>query len=172
MRDDRLQMLKTTALGMLVILLLVITPQTPAKISKGKAPDFTLKSMNGENIKLSEYRGEVVMLNFWASWSSSSRQEMPLLNELYKRYKGKGFTLFGVNVAEDPAKARQLLRDVHVIFPILMDTRNIVSEMYKVEAMPSTIILDRDGNMRYMHRGYEPGFEDEYQKQVRELMRE
>ena len=140
--------------------------------SKGKAPDFTLKSSSGSNIKLSEHRGEVVMINFWASWCAPCRQEMPLLEDLYKRYKDGGFTLLGVNVEEDSSKAQDLLRQVQVTFPILFDNKNTVSQLYKVEAMPSTVILDRDGNVRFLHKGYLPGYEDEYQKQVRELIRE
>ena len=140
--------------------------------SKGKAPDFTLKSRKGGNVKLSEYRGKVIMINFWASWCGPCRKEMPLLEELYQRYKDGGFTLLGVNVEEDSAAAKDLLKEVRVSFPILFDNENKVSQLYNVEAMPSTVILDRDGNMRFVHKGYQPGYEDEYQKQVRELILE
>lgn len=112
------------------------------------------------------------MINFWASWCAPCRQEMPLLEDLYKRYKDGGFTLLGVNVEEDSSAAQNLLRQVKVSFPILFDSSNSVSQLYKVEAMPSTIIVDRDGNVRFLHKGFAPGYEDEYQKQVRELIRE
>lgn len=138
----------------------------------GKAPNFTLKSMSGENLKLSEYRGQVVMMNFWASWCAPCRQEMPLLEDLYKKYKGLGFTLLGVNVEEDSRKASTLLRSIKVSFPILFDSKNKVSKLYKVSAMPTTIIIDRDGNMRYLHLGYKPGYERDYQQQIRALLRE
>jgi len=140
--------------------------------AKGKAPDFTLKSNRGENVKLSEHRGKVIMINFWASWCAPCRKEMPHLEELYQRYKDGGFTLLGVNVEEDASAAKDLLKEVRVSFPILFDSDNKVSQMYNVEAMPSTVILDRDGNMRFIHKGYEAGYEDEYQKQVRELITE
>ena len=140
--------------------------------SKGKAPDFTLKSNHGTNIKLSEHRGQVIMINFWASWCAPCRKEMPLLEELYQRYKDGGFTLLGVNVEEDSSAAKDLLKEIQVSFPILFDNQNAVSQLYKVEAMPSTVIVDRDGNMRFVHKGYQPGYEDEYQKQVRELIME
>lgn len=152
-------------------LCLVLIPAL-ATIGEGKAPDFTLKTMRGGNFKLSEHRGEVVMINFWASWCGPCRQEMPLLEDLYKRYKDGGFTLLGVNVEEDSSQAQKLLKEIRVTFPILYDSSNKVSALYKVEAMPSTIIVDRDGNMRYLHHGYLPGYEDEYQKQVRELIKE
>jgi len=136
------------------------------------APDFTLKSLDGSNVKLSEYRGQVVMINFWASWCAPCRQEMPLLEDLYRRYSKLGFVILGVNVEQDQAQARALLQKIPVSFPILFDTGNRVSELYQVVAMPSTVILDRDGNVRFTHKGYKPGYEDSYQAQVRDLLRE
>ena len=97
---------------------------------------------------------------------------MPILNDLYLKYRDMGFTLLGVNVEENSTKAANMVRELKVVFPVLFDTENTASKLYKVEAMPSTIIVDRDGNMRYLHRGYVPGTEDEYQRQVRELMAE
>lgn len=151
---------------------LAYLPPAAAELVKGKAPDFTLKSLRGENLKLSEHRGQVVMVNFWASWCAPCRQEMPVLNDLYLKYKDLGFVLLAVNVEEDSSKAKNWLRDLKVAFPVLLDSANTVSKQYEVNAMPSTYIIDKDGNLRYVHRGYLPGYEDEYQKQVRELMRE
>ncbi len=138
----------------------------------GAAPDFTLKSRSGENIKLSELRGEVVMVNFWASWCAPCRQEMPLLEELHERYSDLGFTLLGVNVEEDSSAALDMLKEIPVTFPVLFDNRNTVSKLYNVVAMPTTVILDRDGTVRYVHKGFLPGYEDEYRQQVKELIRE
>jgi len=138
----------------------------------GKAPDFTLKSNTGKNIKLSEHRGEVILLNFWASWCGPCRQEMPLLEQLQERYGSYGFTVMGVNVEKDSSKAKKMLRDVPVTFPILFDTENKASKLYKVSAMPSTVMIDRDGNMRYLHKGYKSGDENEYAKWIKKLIRE
>ncbi len=143
-----------------------------AEIASGPAPDFALKSHSGENLRLSEFRGEVVMINFWASWCGPCRQEMPLLDELYSQYQPLGFTILGVNVEEDSTKARKLLRDIPVSFPILFDNKSEVSKLYDVIAMPSTVLVDRDGNVRYLHQGYKPGYEESYQQQVRALIRE
>jgi len=136
------------------------------------APDFTLKSSGGENLKLSELRSQVVLINFWASWCGPCRKEMPLLDQLYQQYKPLGFTVLGVNVEEDPAQARTLLSKVPVSFPIVFDGANSVSKLYNVIAMPTTVIVDRNGNMRYLHKGYMPGYEDTYQQQVRALLTE
>lgn len=138
----------------------------------GPAPDFTLKSNNGKNLKLSEYRGTVVLINFWASWCGPCRQEMPLLDELHKKYSSYGFTVLGVNVEEDSAGANKILREIPVSFPVLYDTANKVSKAYDVSAMPSTVMVDRDGNMRYLHKGYKPGDEASYKKWVKKLIRE
>ena len=164
----------TTALRQLCILfvgLFILGAANAANI-QGKAPNFTLKSNTGKNVKLSELRGQVILLNFWASWCGPCRQEMPLLEKLHKRYSALGFTVLGVNVEEDPRKAKTLLKDISVSFPILFDTSNKVSKQYKVSAMPSTVMIDRNGNMRYLHKGYKPGDEAQYKKWVKKLVRE
>ncbi|MCU7796837.1 MAG: TlpA family protein disulfide reductase [Candidatus Thiodiazotropha sp. (ex Semelilucina semeliformis)] len=157
---------------LMAVAMMLVTGQVLAANTSGPAPDFTLKSRSGENIKLSELRGQVVMINFWASWCGPCRQEMPILDQLYQRYEPMGFTLLGVNVEEDSAAAEKVLREIPVSFPVLYDSKNQVSENYQVRAMPSTFLIDRDGKVRYLHKGYKPGYEDEYQQQVRELIRE
>lgn len=143
-----------------------------AESMSGPAPNFTLKSIDGKNVKLSELRGEVVMVNFWASWCGPCRQEMPILDAMYEEYQDLGFTILGVNVEEDPNAAKKLLKSIPVTFPILLDGENSVSKDYDVVAMPSTFMVDRDGNLRYKHLGYLPGYENEYERQVRELLAE
>jgi peroxiredoxin len=143
-----------------------------AVTSKGPAANFTLKSNSGENIRLSEYRGQVVLINFWASWCGPCRQEMPHLDAIQQKYQGLGFTVFGVNVEQDRAMADKVLRDIPVTFPILYDSDNEVSHSYDVDAMPATVLVDRNGEIRYMHRGYKPGYELEYEKQIKTLIRE
>ncbi len=161
-------------IGLFVTFAVTVSLATSAVAGKleGPAPDFTLKSRSGENLKLSEFRGDVVMINFWASWCGPCRQEMPLLDAMYERYQPMGFTLLGVNVEEDSSKAAALLEEIPVKFPILFDDQNTVSQLYNLVAMPSTVFVDRDGNVRYVHLGYQAGDEDEYDKQLRTLIRE
>lgn len=159
-------LLKTTGL------LLLLSGGVAASALNGAAPDFTLKSDNGNNLRLSEHRGQVVMINFWASWCGPCRQEMPVLDELQQRYSKAGFTVLGVNVEQDSGQAVQLLQGMNLSFPILFDPKSVVSKLYDVKAMPSTVMIDRDGNMRYLHRGYKPGYEDQYREQIKELIRE
>jgi len=123
-------------------------------------------------MKLSEMRGNVVLINFWASWCGPCREEMPLLNALHAKYEPLGFTVLGVNVEEEVRNARGFLKNFPVDFPVLLDNENKVSKLYDVIAMPTTVVVDRDGNMRYLHRGYKPGDEKTYRKIVKKLVRE
>jgi peroxiredoxin len=140
--------------------------------ANGPAPDFSLPDQAGAEVSLDDFSGQVVLLNFWASWCGPCREEMPLLVELHQRYESLGFTLLGVNVEEDSAAADAFLNSVPVSFPILYDRKNQVSKLYDVIAMPSTVLIGRDGQVRYIHHGYEPGYENDYQDQIRELLRE
>ncbi len=167
-------MLSRTWLSLLLVCFLSFTVVTQANAAsvKGPAPNFTLKSLDGKNLKLSEMTGNVVLINFWASWCAPCRQEMPLLNALHKKYQALGFTVLGVNVEEDVKNARGFLKNFPVDFPVLLDNKNRVSKQYNVVAMPTTVVVDRDGNMRFLHQGYKPGDEDKYRKMVKKLVRE
>jgi len=136
------------------------------------APDFTLKSTHGDNLRLSEHRGEVILLNFWASWCGPCRQEMPILNTLHQRYNKLGFSVVGVNVDKDSSLADKLLKDIPVTFAVLLDNTGAVSSSYNISAMPTSVLIDRDGNMRFLHKGYKPGYEQDYETEIKELLRE
>ena len=136
-----------------------------------QAPDFTLHAMSGPNLRLKEQRGRVVMVNFWATWCAPCRQEMPQLNRLYEKYRASGFVLLGVNVDDDTSKAAEVAKKLGLTFPVLLDTDKKVSKLYDLSTMPSTVIIDRDGKVRYVHRGYLAGYEDNYEKQIRELLK-
>jgi thiol-disulfide isomerase/thioredoxin len=136
------------------------------------APDFTLPSNSGDNVRLAEQRGKVVMLNFWASWCGPCRKEMPLLDAIYQRYSAAGFVLYGVNVEEDNTDAKKLLKELGVSFPILFDTESKASSLYNVDAMPTTVLIDKKGQVRFVNRGYKAGDENKYRDQVRELIKE
>ena len=143
-----------------------------AKEVSGPAPDFTLPDDQGNAVSLKDFHGEVVMINFWASWCIPCRHEMPFLEKLYQRYKDLGFTIIGVNVEEDPQMAHTMLKKIPVSFPILFDQQNNVSKLYQVSGMPTTILIDKSGNKRFEHKGYLPGTEETYKKQVKALILE
>ena len=144
-----------------------------ATSTSAPAPSFQLSGRGGKTINLSQFKGQVVMINFWATWCGPCRQEMPLLEDIYKKYKPMGFTLVGVNVEPDAKGAEAWLsKQKPVSFPIAFDTDSKVSKMYKVAGMPSTVFVDRKGNIRVMHKGYKPGDEDFYLTQIRSMLKE
>jgi thiol-disulfide isomerase/thioredoxin len=161
-------------LGMVMVSLAVLftSIHTFAANTKGPAPDFTLASKEGGNVRLQEQLGNVVLINFWASWCGPCREELPYLEELQQEYADLGFTILAVNVDEDPSKADILLNDIPVSFPVLFDVNDEVSKLYDVQAMPTTVIVDRDGNQRLLHHGYKSGDEMKYKQAVKALLRE
>jgi peroxiredoxin len=158
-------------LALLALATLLALPAAHAA-APAAATDFALPARDGGTLRLSELRGQVVMINFWATWCGPCRQEMPLLEQLHAKYEPLGFTLLGVNVEPDSAPAEQWLKRVPVSFPILFDRENKVSALYGVEAMPSTVLIDREGKVRHVHRGYKAGDESVYADLVRGLVKE
>ena len=162
--------------GLRIILLVLAIFMGSSLASSGltgqTAPDFVLKSATGENLRLSEYRGDVVMINFWATWCGPCRQEMPLLDELYDRYQRVGFNLLGINIDDDSRRAMAMVNELGISFPVLFDEDKKVSKLYEVETMPLTILLDREGTVRHVHHGYQPGYEQKYLNEIRSLLRE
>ncbi len=161
-----------TMIGLFFLLLVMAATSQSATEAPEAAPDFTLKATNGKNIRLRELQGEVVMINFWATWCGPCRLEMPKLEQLHRQYQKTGFTLLGVNLDDNSGNAIGMVKKLGVSFPILFDKDKRVSKLYKVDAMPMTVLIDRDGKLRYLHRGYKAGYEDTYQTQVRELLKE
>jgi peroxiredoxin len=136
------------------------------------APDFTLKSLEGRNLRLDEYKGQVVLINFWASWCGPCRQELPLLDRINARYHDAGFAVLGVNVEGQMGPASDMAKKTGVSFPVLVDENQRVSELYDLEAMPTSVVVDRDGVVKYVHRGYKPGDEAKYLEVVKKLIAE
>ncbi len=136
------------------------------------APDFTLRSADGRNVRLDELRGQVVLVNFWATWCGPCREEMPRLDALYAKYRKSGFVLLAVNIDDDPKVALATAAKLGVSFPVLLDTDKKVSKQYELSTMPSTVVVDRDGKLRYTHHGYRAGVEAEYDQQIRGLLKE
>ncbi|MFQ6005417.1 MAG: TlpA family protein disulfide reductase [Woeseia sp.] len=163
--------LRITLLGALLSIL-AASGIASSGLAGQPAPDFVLKSATGENLRLREYRGDVVMINFWATWCGPCRQEMPLLDELYGRYQRVGFSLLGVNIDDDSRRAMAMVDELGVTFPVLFDEDKQVSKLYEVEAMPVTLLLDREGTVRHVHLGYQPGYEQKYLNEIRALLRE
>jgi len=143
-----------------------------AKIKADSAPDFVLKSKDGKNVRLSELKGRIVMLNFWASWCGPCAEEIPHLNELHESLDPYDFELLGINLDEDQSKASRLADKLAVNFPVLFDTDKDVSRSFDIKAMPTTIIIDRAGKIRHVNRGFKKGYIERYHRQVQALRKE
>jgi len=126
-----------------------VAEEKAADSDRQLAWNFTLKSQNGKNIKLSELRGQVIVLNFWASWCGNCLQQFPLLNAYYQKNKDKNFTLLSINIDEDLLTATRLVQKRNFDYPILYDTSNQVSRLYSVDDLPTVFLIDRDGYIRY-----------------------
>ena len=136
------------------------------------APDFALRSMDGRNRRLSEFRGQVVLINFWARWAGDSRLEMPALDRINTTYNRAGLVVLGVSVDEDWRRAREFADAMKVGYPILFDTTPDIGRDYLLQKMPMTILVDRSGVVRYSSAGFKSGDELAYLDQIRELLRE
>jgi peroxiredoxin len=143
----------------------------PTLIGK-QAPDFVLKGLDGANLRLSEYRGQVVLVNFWARWAGDSRQEMTALDRINTTYQRAGLVVLGISVDEDLRRATEYAASMRVSYPILFDTGSNVGRDYLLEKMPMTILVDREGVVRYSKAGFKLGDERAYLDQIRELLRE
>ena len=154
------------------ILLCSICLISYANIKADAAPDFVLKSASGKNIRLSEFKGRVVMLNFWATWCGPCTEEIPHLNKLHKSLDSYDFELLGINLDEDQSKAKHLANKLNVNFPILFDEQKSVSKSFSIDAMPTTILIDRSGRIRHINRGFKNGSIAKYYRQIQSLRKE
>ena len=153
-------------------LLAAASPAAAPTIVGKDAPDFVLKSMDGRNLRLSEFRGQVVLVNFWARWAGDSRQEMPALDRINTTYHRAGLIVLGVSVDEDSRRAREFADAMKLGYPILFDTSSSIGRDYLLQKMPMTILVDRSGVVRYANVGFKRGDDGAYLDQIRELLRE
>ncbi len=136
------------------------------------APAFALRDASGELVSLEDLRGKVVLVNFFASWCGPCRQELPILSAMHERYAKLGFTVLGIDVDNDRASADRLLETIRPSFPVVYDTAGDVARRYHINGMPNTAIIDRQGRLRFRHRGYTAGVELTYLDEVRRLLGE
>ena len=136
------------------------------------APDFALKSAAGPNLRLSEYRGEVVMLAFWASWCGECRSQLQSFNDLHARYNAIGFKLLSINLDPAMARARDTAASLGLEYPVLHDGQGRVGKLYEVDDVPLVVLIDREGHVRESVAGKGRVNDSYYADRVRALLRE
>ncbi|MEM8844796.1 MAG: TlpA disulfide reductase family protein [Pseudomonadota bacterium] len=156
-------------IGLISLVILSSSVYASTALVGKTAPDFTLRSNQGDNKKLSELRGQVVLINFWASWCGPCAQELPKLSGLEELHGNDGFKLLAINIDEEPEKAINMMKKLGIDFTVLFDETKNVSKQYEIDAMPMTIILDRNGDVRYIHRGYKESYLGLYEQQIKQL---
>lgn len=136
-----------------------------------EAPDFALKSTAGENLRLSEYRGDVVLLAFFATWCGDCRAQASALSELQARYADAGLELLAVSLDPSMRQATDTAAALDVTYPVLHDAGGAVGKLYEIERMPVVVVIDRSGVVREVVQGYRRGSTD-YVASVQALLRE
>jgi thiol-disulfide isomerase/thioredoxin len=111
------------------------------------APDFPYLGDDGSTVTLSDLQGQVVVLNFWATWCAPCRYEMPYLERAYKEYADKGVVILAVNVAESADTVTEFLTEQNLNLPVLLDTDRAIAAKYGINSYPTTLLVDRDGNI-------------------------
>jgi cytochrome c biogenesis protein CcmG/thiol:disulfide interchange protein DsbE len=132
----------------------VIVPASdPKPLPNHPAPDFVLQSLTGETVRLADLRGEVVLVNIWASWCGPCRAEMPMIEAVHQRYAEQGLRVLAVNQAEQPQVVQQFLQKHGLSFGALLDRDSAVSYQYHARALPASFFIDRNGIIRTVYYG-------------------
>ena len=139
-----------------------------------QAPDFEGKTSKGKEIKLSDYLGKVVLIDFWASWCMPCREEMPELVKFYNMHKDSSFEMIGVNIDNKAENMNHFINDLSVrpSFPIIMDTDQHIPSLFDIEAMPTTIFIDKKGKIRFWHDGFNQSYVKEFREELNQLLNE
>ena len=160
----------------LLVSLALVSSSGPAHATKpgDRAPDFTLKTLDGQTVKLSSLRGKVVILDFWASWCVPCKKELPALDALAKRWAdaGKPVQVLAVGVDKERAKAEKLLSGLKIdTLTVLLDPDGKTPSAYDVPTMPSSYVIDSKGLVKHVHSGYKSGDEKRIASEVEALLK-
>lgn len=117
------------------------------------APDFTLTDLEGNRVRLSDYRGKAVFLNFWATWCPACREEMPDIEAVYQKYKDKDAIIIGIDIMESKAEVLSFVQENGYSWPFVLDTTGEVANRYRVTALPTSFFLDGEGIIRTINIG-------------------
>ena len=141
--------------------------------AESEAPDFQLRDINKNEVSLSDYRGKVVLVNFWATWCQPCLVELPHLQEMYKELKDRDFVVLSISVdaPRDVSKVKPLVKTRGLEFPVLLDTSSSVLSVYNPsQALPYNVLIDKEGKVVWTKEAYAPGEEAVIKEKVLELL--
>ena len=136
-----------------------------------QAPDFTLEGQQ-KQIELSKYHGQIVYIDFWASWCQPCRKSFTWMNKMQSLYGSEGFKVIAINLDESRAKADEFLQQIPANFDVAFDPQGNTAEAYKIKAMPSSYLIDKNGKVVHANLGFRDNDEDELETKIRNLVRQ
>jgi thiol-disulfide isomerase/thioredoxin len=138
------------------------------------APQFQATTFDGKKIQLTEFQGKVVLIDFWASWCGPCRQEMPFLNELHQRYRKSPFEIIAVNIDDKIGNAKSFIDRLPdpIHFTVVEDSEQQIPPLYDIKGMPSSILLDKKGVIRFWHTGFKESNKEDYISEIDGLLKE
>ncbi len=145
---------------------------SPAGLVGQPARAFSLPDTEGHTVSLEQFAGQVVLLDFWASWCGPCREALPVTQTLHQRYAQQGLVVLGINQGESQSVVADFVRDNGYTFPMLLDTAQRVGDDYRVRGIPTVILIDRDGIIRHVRVGSGPAAEESLSKEIETLLAE
>jgi peroxiredoxin len=153
-----------------VVMLPVLAGRASALDAGARLPEIGLTDLSGKRVDVASLKGKVVLVDFWATWCAPCKQEMPVLERLYQKYKDRGFTVVGVSVDQESTNVGSFLKQLKVSFPIVHDKVHEVANRFHPPRMPSSYVVDRNGVVRYVHGGFRSGDDAKLESELNTLL--
>lgn len=169
--DTQMHMQRIVPIAFTIGALAFFMPSITAAIGK-PAPNVAVLTADGVKVPLAEYKGKVVLIDFWASWCPPCKTSFPALDAIYREYQEKGLEVLAVNVDERRHDADIFLNAHPHRLTVLFDPKGLAPEAFGVKGMPSSFLIDRAGNIRFTHMGYSANVDDSYRQEIAQLLKE
>jgi len=135
-----------------------------------KAPSFSLMDLNGHQVTLDQFKGSVVMLDFWATWCAPCRQSMPALESLQKEFQDK-LSVLAINLRESPEDVKSYVKLKNIQSIVLLDVDGSVGQVYRSDSIPMQVLVDQQGVVRHVQIGYAPSVQQQLRAEISKLLR-